>query len=83
MHADRYPADKMRALVRKLQARGQHWVAIQDAGVAADVGYHAYEAGTQDRVWITDENGTDYLGQVWPGEYQGCTANKKVNFKSS
>lgn len=54
----------MRALVEKLHTQGQHWVAIQDAGVAADRGYKAYEDGTRDRVWITDHKGEDYLGQV-------------------
>lgn len=64
----RYPATAMKALVEKLHANGQHWVAIQDAGIAADKGYKAYEDGTRDRVWITDYQGKDYLGQVWPGK---------------
>ncbi|KAF8062769.1 alpha-glucosidase [Scenedesmus sp. PABB004] len=64
----RYPADGMRHLVDRLHARGQHWVAIQDAGIAADKGYRAFEEGSRDRVWITDESGVDYMGQVWPGK---------------
>eukprot|EP00878_Enallax_costatus_P002700 GHUV01002888.1.p1 GENE.GHUV01002888.1~~GHUV01002888.1.p1 ORF type:complete len:873 (+),score=203.93 GHUV01002888.1:194-2812(+) len=63
----RYPANQMKALVDKLHARGQHWVAIQDAAIAADKGYKAFEEGTRDRVFITDHTGKDYLGQVWPG----------------
>lgn len=61
---DRYPAAKMKQFVEELHAKGQHWVAIQDAGIAADKGYKAFDEGTRDRVWITDENGEDYLGQV-------------------
>ncbi|WIA20582.1 hypothetical protein OEZ85_004970 [Tetradesmus obliquus] len=64
----RYPAAKMKSFVEGLHEQGQHWVAIQDAGVAADKGYKAYEEGTRDRVWITDHKGKDYLGQVWPGK---------------
>jgi hypothetical protein len=54
----------MKEFVEGLHQQGQHWVAIQDAGVAADKGYKAYEEGTRDRVWVTDHKGKDYLGQV-------------------
>jgi hypothetical protein len=54
----------MKDFVEGLHQQGQHWVAIQDAGVAADKGYKAYEEGTRDRVWVTDHKGKDYLGQV-------------------
>lgn len=54
----------MKQFVDELHANGQHWVAIQDAGIAADRGYKAFEEGTRDRVWITDANGEDYLGQA-------------------
>jgi hypothetical protein len=59
----------MKTFVEGLHEKGQHWVAIQDAGVAADKGYKAYEEGTRDRVWITDHQGKDYLGQVRPGQH--------------
>jgi alpha-glucosidase (family GH31 glycosyl hydrolase) len=57
----------MKEFVEGLHQQGQHWVAIQDAGVAADKGYKAYEEGTRDRVWVTDHTGNDYLGQVRNG----------------
>jgi len=67
IHTDRYPADKMRQLVEGLHKNGQHWIAITDAGVAADEGYAAYEDGEKEQVFIKSADGGSYLGQVGPG----------------
>lgn len=61
---DRYPADRMKQLVEGLHANGQHWIAITDAGVAADQGYAAYEEGERDSVFIKAATGDTYMGQV-------------------
>jgi alpha-glucosidase (family GH31 glycosyl hydrolase) len=54
----------MKAFVDKLHSNGQHWIAITDAGVAADEGYTAYEEGERDGVFIKANTGDSYLGQV-------------------
>lgn len=54
----------MRQLVETLHENGQHWIAITDAGVAADKGYAAYEEGEQEQVFIKAATGETYLGQV-------------------
>jgi hypothetical protein len=54
----------MKQLVEGLHERGQHWIAITDAGVAADTGYTAYEEGERDSVFIKAATGDSYLGQV-------------------
>jgi hypothetical protein len=54
----------MRAFVRALHAAGQRWVPITDAGVAAAQGYGAYERGLALDVFVKDNKGQPYLGQV-------------------
>jgi hypothetical protein len=54
----------MKQLVEGLHANGQHWIAITDAGVAADQGYAAYEEGERDSVFIKAATGDTYMGQV-------------------
>lgn len=54
----------MKQLVDGLHENGQHWIAITDAGVAADEGYAAYEDGEKESVFIKAATGDSYLGQV-------------------
>lgn len=61
----RYPVNQMSSYVEELNARGQHWIPILDAGVAAAPGYLAYEEGNKQDVWIKDYSGKEaYVGQV-------------------
>lgn len=61
----------MKQLVEGLHENGQHWIAITDAGVAADEGYAAYEEGEKESVFIKAANGETYLGQVGGMIYAG------------
>ena len=35
---------------------------------APNSGYGTYDRGKQDEVWLKAENGSDFLGVVWPGK---------------
>ncbi|RDX45018.1 hypothetical protein OH76DRAFT_1024258 [Lentinus brumalis] len=66
-----FPADEMRAFISELTANHQHYIPILDAAIAklvneSDV-YDPYTRGTDLDVFIKNPNGTEYLGQVWPG----------------
>lgn len=54
----------MRSFVEKLHASGQKWVPIHDSGIAAHPGYKVYEDGNKLNVWIKDDTGKPYVGQV-------------------
>jgi hypothetical protein len=54
----------MQDFVKRLHAAGQHWVPIQDAGVALAENYSAYEEGVKDNIWIKDYKDRIYVGQV-------------------
>ncbi|KAI0762328.1 glycosyl hydrolases family 31-domain-containing protein [Fomes fomentarius] len=52
-------------------ANNQHYIPILDAGIAVLVNdsdvYDSYTRGTELDVFIKNPNGSDYIGQVWPG----------------
>jgi hypothetical protein len=54
----------MQDFVKRLHAAGQRWIPITDAGVAAAEGYAAYEKGLAMDVFVKDNRGQPYLGQV-------------------
>ncbi|KAI0757718.1 glycosyl hydrolases family 31-domain-containing protein [Daedaleopsis nitida] len=66
-----FPADEMRDFIGELTASKQHYIPILDAGIAVLVNssdeYPPYERGAELDVFIKSLDGTDYLGQVWPG----------------
>ncbi|KZO89390.1 glycoside hydrolase family 31 protein [Calocera viscosa TUFC12733] len=61
----------MRAFIRDLGERGQHYVPIVDAAVAKVVNasdiYDPYTRGTELDVLLKNPDGSEYVGQVWPG----------------
>jgi alpha-glucosidase len=59
---DRFPAENMTAMLNHYKKR---WVPIIDAGVAVNNSIH--DIGLNNNVYIKDPNGTNLLGQVWPG----------------
>ncbi|KAF9528217.1 glycosyl hydrolases family 31-domain-containing protein [Crepidotus variabilis] len=66
-----FPAEEVRDFIRELNANKQHYVPIVDAGIpkqvnATDV-YHPYTNGAAQDVFIKNPDGTEYIGQVWPG----------------
>ncbi|KAL6305606.1 glycosyl hydrolases family 31-domain-containing protein [Sparassis latifolia] len=66
-----FPAEEMREFIRKLAANYQHYIPIVDAGInhqanVTDI-YDPYIRGTELDVWIKNPDGSQYIGQVWPG----------------
>lgn len=54
-------------LVQDMKSQGIHLVPIIDAGVKIEEGYSVYEEGVQNNYFCKEENGTDFVGAVWPG----------------
>lgn len=54
----------MNARLRKM---GFRTTVIVDPGIKTEAGYHAYESGKKEDVFIKYSDGQYYTGQVWPG----------------
>ncbi|CAK5271435.1 unnamed protein product [Mycena citricolor] len=69
----RFPEDEVREFVRELKANHQHYIPIVDVGIAiatnSSDSYAPYAKGKELDVFVKnpDINGTEYIGQVWPG----------------
>ncbi|KAI0770901.1 glycosyl hydrolases family 31-domain-containing protein [Trametes elegans] len=66
-----FPAHEMAAFIGELTANHQHYVPILDAAIPilvndSDV-YEPYTRGSELDVWMKNPDGSNYLGQVWPG----------------
>ncbi|KAI1787666.1 glycosyl hydrolases family 31-domain-containing protein [Ganoderma leucocontextum] len=66
-----FPVGEVRAFIDDLTANQQHYIPIVDAAIAilvndSDV-YDPYTRGTELDVFLKNPDGSQYLGQVWPG----------------
>ncbi|KAH7909433.1 glycoside hydrolase family 31 protein [Hygrophoropsis aurantiaca] len=66
-----FPGDEMREFIQELAANHQHYIPIVDVGIALTVNstdvYDPYTRGVEQDVWIKNPDGSEYIGQVWPG----------------
>lgn len=65
-HPDRFPqpAD----MISQLSGMGFKTTVILDPGIKVEQGYHAYESGLKDKIFVKNPGGKSYFtGQVWPG----------------
>ncbi len=54
--------------LEKLAARGRRIVPILDPGVKVEPGYSVYDVGLEQGVFCTTDEGSPYVGIVWPGK---------------
>ncbi|KAH8091383.1 glycosyl hydrolases family 31-domain-containing protein [Cristinia sonorae] len=66
-----YPYNEVKAFIDELHANHQHYIPIVDAAIAKQVNssdiYDAYTRGAELDVWMKNPDGSEYVGQVWPG----------------
>jgi alpha-glucosidase len=53
--------------IAELKKMGFKLVVIIDPGLKVEPGYFAYEEGVRNNFFVKYPNGTDYIGNVWPG----------------
>ncbi|KAJ7209873.1 glycosyl hydrolases family 31-domain-containing protein [Mycena haematopus] len=67
----KFPAQEMREFIRDLRANNQHFIPIVDAAIGKETNstdiYDPYSKGAELDVFIKNPDGTEYIGQVWPG----------------
>ncbi len=57
-----------KAFVSKMRKRGIRLMPILDAGVKVDDQYDIYKEGIEKGYFVTNPDGTVYIGSVWPGD---------------
>ncbi|KAJ7191329.1 glycosyl hydrolases family 31-domain-containing protein [Mycena pura] len=66
-----FPLDEVVALITQLHQNSQHYISIVDAAIGTQTNstdfYDPYLKGKELNVFIKNPDGTDYVGQVWPG----------------
>ncbi|THU98203.1 hypothetical protein K435DRAFT_965039 [Dendrothele bispora CBS 962.96] len=66
-----FPGDEMREFIRELAANNQKYIPILDAAVPVVVNgtdvYDPYTSGLERDVFVKNPDGSEYIGQVWPG----------------
>ncbi|KAF7313029.1 Glycoside hydrolase family 31 protein [Mycena kentingensis (nom. inval.)] len=66
-----YAGEDMRSFIRGLKENNQHYIPIVDAAIPKEINstdkYAPYSRGTELDVFIKNPDGTEYIGQVWPG----------------
>ncbi len=63
---ERFP--KFEKFVARMKERHIHLVPIIDAGVKIEEGYPVYEEGVGENYFCKEEDGSDFVGGVWPGK---------------
>ncbi|KAL0942150.1 alpha-glucosidase [Colletotrichum truncatum] len=63
---ERYPLEKVRQLVDKLHENDQHYIVMVDPAVAYQQ-YPPMLRGIEDNIWLLRNNGSVWIGVVWPG----------------
>ncbi|KLO16236.1 glycoside hydrolase family 31 protein [Schizopora paradoxa] len=66
-----FPGDEMRTYIQELNANNQHFIPIVDAAIAIQANstdiYDPYLRGVEQKVFVSNPDGSEYIGQVWPG----------------
>ena len=62
-----YPTEAFSDFIKQLNKQGQHFIVIVDPGIHNRSGYEAFEVGLQEDVFVKQQSGDIFIGQVWPG----------------
>jgi alpha-glucosidase len=66
-----YPVDEVKEFIRELASNNQRYIPILDAAIPKQANdtdiYDPYTEGVAQQVFITNPDGSEYIGQVWPG----------------
>ena len=62
----RFPLEQMQAINNYLHGHDQKQILMVDPAIAYQ-DYPTYQRGTADDIWLKRDNGSAWLGVVWPG----------------
>ncbi|XP_062120589.1 uncharacterized protein LOC133834844 isoform X3 [Humulus lupulus] len=55
------------SLAKDLRDNGFKAIWMLDPGIKQEDGYSVYDSGSKDDVWIKKQDGSPFIGEVWPG----------------
>jgi alpha-glucosidase len=64
---ERYPREKLRSLVSYLHDHDQHYMVMVDPAAGWQEDYDTVTRGLEDNIFLLRDNGSVWLGVVWPG----------------
>lgn len=64
---ERYPLEKVRALISKLHEDDQHYILMVDPAAGYQDHYATLDRGIEDNIFLLRPNGSVFVGVVWPG----------------
>ena len=64
---ERYPMEKLRSLVSHIHKNNQHYIVMVDPALGYQDKYPALDRAVEDNVLLLRQNGSAFLGVVWPG----------------
>ncbi|KAI9357878.1 alpha glucosidase [Pilaira anomala] len=63
----KFPLDRLVDFGKDLHKNKQRYVMMVDPAIATNTSYAPYTRGVEMDVFMKNPDGTDYIGQVWPG----------------
>ena len=63
----KFPQESMVALSKKMHANTQRMITMVDPALSTNDSYAPYERGHEMDVFLKNNDGSEFVGQVWPG----------------
>lgn len=63
----KFPQERMIALSKQLHANKQKMITMVDPALSTNTSYEPYLRGREMDVFLKNSDGTEFVGQVWPG----------------
>ncbi|KAI9319952.1 alpha glucosidase [Dichotomocladium elegans] len=63
----KFPEESMKALSDRMHANNQRMITMVDPALSTNDTYEPYQRGKEMDVFLKNNDGSDFVGQVWPG----------------
>lgn len=62
-----FPEESMKALSNRMHSNSQRMITMVDPALSTNSTYDVYQRGKEMDVYMKNNDGTEFVGQVWPG----------------
>lgn len=62
-----FPEESMKALSHRMHSNSQRMITMVDPALSTNSTYDVYQRGKEMDVYMKNNDGTEFVGQVWPG----------------
>lgn len=68
-----FPEESMKALSHRMHSNSQRMITMVDPALSTNTSYDVYQRGKEMDVFMKNNDGSEFVGQVWPGyTVSGC-----------